>query len=121
MPYRNITDDISHYYIQSEQTQTFIGTNFGLDLVGGLICSNAIFAQLLPGVLPHLMAEIKHTSNPNRDFYNKVNKDDLKGAEKKFKMILEEIRVEMLGGTPLSNIKVRKLAENGTRYSIQLL
>ncbi|GAY78239.1 transcriptional regulator, MerR family [Sporolactobacillus inulinus] len=46
-----------------------------------------------------------------RDFYNKIDKDDLKGAEKKFKTILEEIRVEMDNGTPPSNAKVRKLAE----------
>ncbi|MCP1156581.1 MerR family transcriptional regulator [Bacillus infantis] len=46
-----------------------------------------------------------------RDFYNKVDKDDLNDAEKKFKVILEEIRVEMAGGTPPSNAKVRKLAE----------
>src|SRR5690606_17939357 len=29
MPYRNIVDDISHYFIQSEQTQTYIGANLG--------------------------------------------------------------------------------------------
>lgn len=29
MPYQNIIDDISHYFIQSEQTQTYIAANIG--------------------------------------------------------------------------------------------
>ncbi|MFA1821042.1 MerR family transcriptional regulator [Virgibacillus oceani] len=46
-----------------------------------------------------------------KDFYNKADKDELKDAERKFKTVLEEIRVEMDKGTPSSNDKVRQLAE----------
>src|SRR5690625_2027206 len=49
MPYRNIVDDISHYFTQSEQTQTFIGSNLGLDDESGLLFSNAVFVQLQIG------------------------------------------------------------------------
>lgn len=74
MPYRNVDDDISHYFIQSEQTQTFIGTNLGFNHDDELLFSNAIFAQLLPGASLHLMDEIKHIFHANRDFFNNMEK-----------------------------------------------
>ncbi|MCP1156580.1 Hsp33 family molecular chaperone HslO [Bacillus infantis] len=92
MPYRNITDDISHYFIQSEQTQTFIGTNLGLDSDGSLICSNAIFAQLLPGASVHLINEIKHTFSTNSDFFNSLGKYNENNIEEKLNELFKDVK-----------------------------
>lgn len=50
-----------------------------------------------------------------RNYYHKVNQEDLKVAENKFIKILEDIRAERDKGTPSSNSKVKKLAEEWSK------
>ncbi|GAY78240.1 Hsp33 family molecular chaperone HslO [Niallia sp. Sow4_A1] len=92
MPYQNIVDDISHYFIQSEQTQTFIGTNLGLNHEEGLLFSNAIFAQLLPGASLHLIDEIKHTFHTNRGFFNNLGKYNENNIEEKLSELFKDVK-----------------------------
>ncbi|WP_186327370.1 Hsp33 family molecular chaperone HslO [Paenibacillus sp. Y412MC10] len=62
MPYANITDDISHYYGQSEQTPTWVTLNLCIDHQKQLVTSSrGILAQLLPGGDPALMKQVKET------------------------------------------------------------
>ncbi|QQZ09015.1 Hsp33 family molecular chaperone HslO [Heyndrickxia vini] len=98
MPYQNIVDDISHYFIQSEQTQTFLGTNFGQNLEGGLLFSNAIFVQLLPGAPHHLIDVIKHIFLTNRDFFNDLGKNK-NNIEEKLSELFEDVKI--IGCSPV--------------------
>ncbi|XID95552.1 Hsp33 family molecular chaperone HslO [Paenibacillaceae bacterium WGS1546] len=49
MPNRNIADDLSHYYRQSEQTLTRFALHLSFDGNNEIRASRGIFAQLLPG------------------------------------------------------------------------
>ncbi|OZB96387.1 Hsp33 family molecular chaperone HslO [Paenibacillus sp. XY044] len=62
MPYANITDDISHYYGQSEQTPTWVTLNICIDHQKQRVTSSrGMLAQLLPGGYPGLMQQVKET------------------------------------------------------------
>lgn len=62
MPYANITDDISHYYGQSEQTLTWVTINLCIDYQKQRVSSSrGTLAQLLPGGNPGLMQQAKET------------------------------------------------------------
>jgi molecular chaperone Hsp33 len=99
MPYRNVIDDISHYFTQSEQTKTVIGTNLGLDDKGELSFSNAIFAQLLPGASPYLMDEIIRIFQENRDFFNDLGKYNENSMEKKLSELFKDAK--FMGYSPV--------------------
>ncbi|MFA1821041.1 Hsp33 family molecular chaperone HslO [Virgibacillus oceani] len=99
MPYQNIVDDISHYFTQSEQTQTFIGTNLGLDDEGDLLFSNAIFAQLLPDASPHMIDEIKLNFRGNRDFFNDLGKYNGNNMEEKLSELFQGAK--FMGSSPV--------------------
>ncbi|GAE32502.1 Hsp33 family molecular chaperone HslO [Halalkalibacter hemicellulosilyticus] len=98
MPYRNIADDISHYFNQSEQIQTYIEANviFGNDNFPQ--CSSAIFAQLLPGATPDLIDEVEHTINANREFFTSLNKYSKK-IEEKLSELFKDVNV--IGYSPI--------------------
>ena len=72
MPYRNIVDDISHYFIQSEQVQTYLKANIVLDNDDHLQISNAVYAQLLPGASPYLLDKVCKILSTNQVFMNKL-------------------------------------------------
>jgi molecular chaperone Hsp33 len=59
MPYRNILDDLSHYYHQSEQTPTCFAIHIGYDDAGQIREGIGVLAQLLPGAPKELMDDIK--------------------------------------------------------------
>ncbi|MBB3129284.1 molecular chaperone Hsp33 [Paenibacillus rhizosphaerae] len=60
MPYANITDDISHYYGQSEQTPTWVTVNICIDHQKQRVTSSrGVLAQLLPGADPGLMQQVQ--------------------------------------------------------------
>jgi len=92
MPYQNITDDLSHYYIQSEQTQTFIGTNFKLNHDDGILFSNGIFAQLLPGGSHYLLDETKHIFYTNRDLFNELGRYSESILEEKLRKLFNDAK-----------------------------
>ncbi|MBS4201726.1 Hsp33 family molecular chaperone HslO [Bacillus sp. FJAT-49732] len=99
MPYRNIVDDISHYFIQSEQTQTYIGANIGFGNDNCILFSNAICAQLLPGAKPDLIDEVENTVNTNRGFFSSLNKYSKNNIEEKLSELFKDVKV--IGYSPV--------------------
>jgi molecular chaperone Hsp33 len=69
MPHQNIDDDLSHYFKQSEQTETMIETNLALGENNTILYSFAMFAQLLPGAPNHLLNEIKDKMDTNANLF----------------------------------------------------
>ncbi|MGG3306987.1 Hsp33 family molecular chaperone HslO [Paenibacillus lautus] len=59
MPYRNIIDDLSHYYQQSEQTSTDFYSYIQFNENEEIVLSRGIMVQLLPGCPPHRIQQIK--------------------------------------------------------------
>lgn len=99
MPYRNIVDDITHYFIQSEQIQTYIEANIGFGNDNCVRFSNAVYAQLLPGATPDLIDEVKHTVNTNREFFTSLNKYSMSNIEEKLSELFKDIKV--IGYSPV--------------------
>ncbi|MBO0995047.1 Hsp33 family molecular chaperone HslO [Bacillus sp. SD088] len=95
MPYRNIVDDISHYFIQSEQIQTYIGENIEFAHDNRILCSHALYAELLPGAPTELIHQVEHTVNMNWDFL-KYNKDNIK---EKLSRLFKDVKV--IGYSPV--------------------
>ncbi|GIN73735.1 hypothetical protein J14TS2_42100 [Bacillus sp. J14TS2] len=89
MPYRNIVDDISHYFIQSEQTQTYIGTNLEFAHDNRILFSHALYAELLPGAPAELMNQVEDTVNTNWDFF----KDSKGNIEKNLSQLFKDVKV----------------------------
>jgi molecular chaperone Hsp33 len=63
MPFRNIVDDLSHYYHQSEQTPTCFAIHIGYDDDGQIATAIGALAQLLPGAPREIMDDIKNILN----------------------------------------------------------
>lgn len=99
MPYRNIVDDISHYFIQSEQTPTYIGANIGFGNDNRVLFSNAIYAGLLPGAAPDLIDKVEHTFNTNREFFTSLNKYSQNNMEEKLSELFKDVKV--IGYSPV--------------------
>jgi len=64
MPYRNIVDDLSHYFHQSEQTPTCFALHIVYTEDGQVQTSVGMLAQLLPGASKGLMGDIKEAIKP---------------------------------------------------------
>lgn len=62
MPYRNIVDDLSHYFHQSEQTPTHFALRIDNMDDGRIGTSVGILAQLLPGAPDGLLDRIKEAA-----------------------------------------------------------
>ncbi|WP_067841913.1 Hsp33 family molecular chaperone HslO [Amphibacillus sediminis] len=99
MPYQNIDGDISHYFIQSEQIQTYIEANIRFGNDSCFRFSNAIYAQLLPGAMPDLIDEVKHTVNINREFFTSLNKYSKNNIEEKLSELFKDVKV--IGYSPI--------------------
>jgi molecular chaperone Hsp33 len=78
MPNQNIDDDLSHYFKQSEQTETIIETNLALGEKNTILYSYAMYAQLLPGAPNHLLNEIKDKMDTNSILFKKLKDMDIK-------------------------------------------
>lgn len=76
MPNQNITDDIANYLVQSDQTPTYLYSDIQLDNRASLLSSHALFAQLLPGALPHLLSEVKTIVKANTVIFSKLNVEE---------------------------------------------
>jgi len=66
MPYKNIIDDLSHYYKQSEQTPTWVSTDIVFNEQDQIELSRAILVQLLPGAPISKLKQIKRTIIVNK-------------------------------------------------------
>lgn len=95
MPHRNIADDISHYFNQSEQIQTYIKADIKLANDGRLLYSKAIIVQLLPGAPLHLIDEVKHALTTNQGFFNSLT------IEEKLSEIFKDVKV--IGYSPIQS------------------
>lgn len=62
MPFRNIADDLSHYFQQSEQTPTHFALHFDDTDDGRVRTSTGVLAQLLPGAPGELLAHIREAA-----------------------------------------------------------
>lgn len=93
MPYANIVDDLAHYFIQSEQTQTYIKTNLVLGQDGSVLSSNALFAQLLPGAPSSLMDEIDNTVRTNQAFFNGFKGISRNNIENRLSALFKDVNV----------------------------
>lgn len=76
MPNQNITDDIANYFVQSDQTPTYLYSDIQLDNSTSLLSSRALYAQLLPGAPPHLLSEVKMIVKANLDIFSKLNAEE---------------------------------------------
>ncbi|WP_174613690.1 Hsp33 family molecular chaperone HslO [Virgibacillus ihumii] len=72
MPYQNIDDDLSHYFKQSEQVETYIETNVCLDEKNTILYSYAMYAQLLPGAPEYLLNEVKEKIDTNSTIFKNL-------------------------------------------------
>jgi len=68
MPHRNIVDDLSHYFVQSEQTPTHFAIHIDCDEDGRVRTAVGVMAQLLPGAPEGLMDRIREASRRLPDF-----------------------------------------------------
>lgn len=59
MPYRDIDKDLSYYFRQSEQLETYLETNLAIDEDNAVLYSYALYAQLLPGAPQQLLTLLK--------------------------------------------------------------
>lgn len=77
MPYRNIVDDISHYYAQSEQTPTWISTYIDFNEQDQIELSRAILVQLLPGSPRTLLHQIRKTITDHQPIFTNATTQDI--------------------------------------------
>ncbi|WP_440896867.1 Hsp33 family molecular chaperone HslO [Amphibacillus sp. Q70] len=99
MPYQNIDGDISHYFIKSEQTPTYIRTHIEFDNENRVLFSHAIYAQLLPGAAPELLNEIEKVVSANPDFLIDLKKYNQNNVEVKLKELFKQTK--MIGYSPI--------------------
>lgn len=76
MPNQNITDDIANYFVQSDQTPTYLYSDIQLDNGVSLLSSYALYAQLLPGAPPQLLSEVKMIVKANPDIFSKLHAEE---------------------------------------------
>ncbi|SDY19372.1 molecular chaperone Hsp33 [Evansella caseinilytica] len=99
MPHRNIVDDISHYFVQSEQTPTYIKADITFESKHVALFSYAVFAQLLPGAPPELIEEIAHIVNRNQQFFTDGNKYSGNHLEAKLSELFKDVKI--IGYSPV--------------------
>lgn len=73
MPYRNIVDDFSYYFKQSEQTDTFFSVNMVYNENNEITLCRGIMAQLLPGAPVSLIDTIKQITFENQLILSNFN------------------------------------------------
>lgn len=78
MPYRNIVDDISHYYAQSEQTPTWMSTYIVFNEQDEIELSRAVLIQLLPGSPSTLLRQISSRIVENRSLFSNATSNGIK-------------------------------------------
>lgn len=85
MPYQNIDDDLSHYFRQSEQLETFIETNLNFGEKNTVTYSYGMFAQLLPGAPKHLVKEVKEKIDTHSNIFKNLKDMEDMQIEKQLK------------------------------------
>lgn len=76
MPNQHIMEDIANYFVQSDQTPTYLYSDIQLDNEASLLSSYALYAQLLPGAPPQLLSKVKMIVKANPDIFSKRNAEE---------------------------------------------
>ncbi len=71
MPYRNIIDDFSYYFKQSEQIDTIFSVNMVYNEYNEITLCRGIMAQLLPGAPINLIDTIKEIISENQSILSR--------------------------------------------------
>jgi molecular chaperone Hsp33 len=69
MPYGNIVDDMSHYFIQSEQTPSCFSVNIVFNEKNEIMLSRGVMAQLLPGAPVRLIHRIRSVISEHQSYF----------------------------------------------------
>ncbi|WP_161493883.1 Hsp33 family molecular chaperone HslO [Virgibacillus necropolis] len=93
MPYQTIDDDLSHYFKQSEQVETFIETNLALNNENTVLGSYAMYAQLLPGAPVHLLHDIREILDTNSSFFQKQTNMDIQETQNELRNYFSDIEI----------------------------
>lgn len=93
MPNQNIIDDIANYFVQSDQTPTYLYSNIQLDNGASLLSSHAVYAQLLPGAPPHLLSEVKSIIEADPDIYSKLNTEETSDSDEALTYLFGEAKI----------------------------
>jgi molecular chaperone Hsp33 len=91
MPYRNIVDDFSYYFKQSEQTTTYFYVNIRYNENNDVILSRGVMAQLLPGAPVSLIDDIREIISENQALM--CNLDERKTFEEIAALLFEDLHV----------------------------
>lgn len=93
MPFRNIDENLTHYFKQSEQIETYIETHLEMGDQNQVKHSCAMFAQLLPGASPSLIEEIKKRFSTKDAFFKKLKEMDRQGLSEALKEYFNDIEI----------------------------
>lgn len=93
MPNQHITDDIANYFVQSDQTPTYLYSDIQLDNEASLLSSHALYAQLLPGAPPQLLSEVKMIVKANPDIFSKLNAEEASDSEEALTQLFGDAKI----------------------------
>jgi molecular chaperone Hsp33 len=93
MPFKNIDENLTHYFKQSEQIETYIETHIEMGKQNRVMHSCALFAQLLPGASPSLLEEIKKRLSTKDVFFKKLKEMDRQGLSEALKDYFDDIEI----------------------------
>ncbi|MDR0269031.1 Hsp33 family molecular chaperone HslO [Paenibacillus sp.] len=94
MPYKNITDDFSHYFMQSEQVETFFRYELGTDHNDHILYSRGMLFQLFPFAEKELFEKWKQRIDDNKP---RFNAESLQTDEKTLHALFPDADVMELG------------------------
>lgn len=93
MPNQNIVDDIANYFVQSDQTPTYLHSTIQFDDQASLLSSHALFAQLLPGAPPQLLSEVKNAIKTNPEIFSKLKAEEASDNEEELRRMFGSAKV----------------------------
>lgn len=93
MPNQNIVDDIANYFVQSDQTPTYLHSTIQFDDQASLLSSHALFAQLLPGAPPQLLSEVKNAIKTNPEIFSKLKPEEASDNEEELRRMFGSAKV----------------------------
>lgn len=93
MPNQNIIDDIANYFVQSDQTPTYLYSEIQLDNGASLLSSQAVYAQLLPGAPLHLLSEVESIVKAHPDIIRKLNVEETSDSEKALTQLFGDAKI----------------------------
>lgn len=93
MPSQNIVDDIANYFVQSDQTPTYLHSTIQLDNRATLLSSHAVYAQLLPGAPSRLLSKVKKVIKTNPEILSKLKAGETNDSEEALKQLFGNAKI----------------------------